>query len=201
MRSLRCYARSHPPIGEDTMKKRQTSDNRMTRRALVAGAAAGTLALAGEPASAQRCPAEPPPRTKGPPVWLDLDQQDLDDAYDQDVYAYNAKTISDRRVYQNQIAQEALGKPQREAYGPAEIEKLDIYKTGRPNAAMLVFIHGSSWRNGQSSQFTVYAEPYVKAGANFVVLDFTNVRETNGDIFPMVEQCRRAVAWVYRNAR
>jgi len=66
---------------------------------------------------------------------------------------------------------------------------------------VLVFIHGGGWRNGQSSQFTVYAEPYVKAGANFVVLDFTNVRETNGDIFPMVEQCRRAVAWVYRNAR
>jgi arylformamidase len=64
----------------------------------------------------------------------------------------------------------------------------------------MVFIHGGSWRGGRSSQFTVYAEPFVKAGANFVVLDFTNVRETNGDIFPMVEQVRRAIAWVYRNA-
>jgi arylformamidase len=26
------------------------------------------------------------------------------------------------------------------------------------------------------------------------------VLETNGDLFPMVEQCRRAVAWTYRNA-
>ncbi len=24
--------------------------------------------------------------------------------------------------------------------------------------------------------------------------------EANGDLFPMVDQCRRAVAWVYRNA-
>jgi len=39
------------------MKKRQSLDNRLTRRALVAGAAAGTLALASEPAAAQRCPA------------------------------------------------------------------------------------------------------------------------------------------------
>ena len=64
----------------------------------------------------------------------------------------------------------------------------------------MIFIHGGSWRGGRSSQFTVYAEPFVKAGANFVVVDFTNVGETNGDLFPMVDQCRRAVAWVYRNA-
>jgi arylformamidase len=41
----------------------------------------------------------------------------------------------------------------------------------------------------------------VKAGANFVVLDFSSVKETKGDLFPMVDQCRRAVAWVYRNAQ
>src|SRR5207245_651962 len=64
----------------------------------------------------------------------------------------------------------------------------------------MIFIHGGSWQGGRSSQFTVYAESFVKAGANFVVVDFTNVGETNGDLFPMVDQCRRAVAWVYRNA-
>jgi len=184
-----------------TIMRRHQSDHRLTRRVLVAGVAVGTFALAGEPASAQRCPAEPPPRQKGPLVWLDMDQQDLDDAYDQNVYAYNSKNLSDRRVYQNQIAQSVLDKPQREAYGPTEIEKLDIYKTKRPNAPVLIFIHGGGWRSERSSQFTVYAEPYVKAGANFVVLDFTNVNETNGDIFPMVDQVRRAVAWVYRNAK
>ena len=43
-------------------------------------------------AAAQRCPETPPPRIKGPPVWLDLDQQELDDAYDQSVYAFNTAT-------------------------------------------------------------------------------------------------------------
>ena len=176
------------------------NESRLTRRALVAGAAAGTLALGAEPASAQRCPAAPPGRTKGPLVWLEMDQQDIDEAYDNDVYAFNAKSINDRRVYNNQIVRDILDKPQRVAYGPSEIEKLDIYKTRRANAPVLVFIHGGSWRGGRADQFTVYAEPYVKAGANFVVLDFNNVGETNGDITPMVEQCRRAVAWVYRNA-
>jgi len=64
----------------------------------------------------------------------------------------------------------------------------------------MVFIHGGSWRSGRSEHFAVYAEPFVKAGAHFVAVDFTNVNETNGDLFPMVDQCRRAVAFVYRNA-
>jgi arylformamidase len=181
------------------MQAKTRSPSKFTRRSLLAGAAAGTLAVGTDGASAQRCPAEPPARAKGPAVWLDMDQQDIDEAYDNSVYAFNAKTIDERRVFNNQIVQSILPKPERVAYGPAEIEKLDIYKTKRANAPILVFIHGGSWQGGRSSQFTVYAEPYVKAGANFVVLDFTNVRETNGDIFPMVDQCR-AIAWVYRNA-
>ncbi len=179
------------------MTKKTSRD--ITRRALVAGTAAGTVALAGAPASAQRCP-EPPPRVKGPPVFRDLDQTDIDEGYDNDVYAFNAKHLGERRVFNNRIAQALLAKPERVKYGPADIERLDFYKTSRPNAPVLIFIHGGSWRGGRAEQFTTYAEPYVRAGANFAVLDFTNVGETGGDIFPLVDQCRRAVAWLYRNA-
>jgi arylformamidase len=173
-------------------------DGGLSRRALFAGAAAGALALTSEPASAQRCPA--PARSKGPLVWLDLDQQELDDAYDQSVYAFNAKNIAERQAANNEQALSAIGKPERVAYGPTEIEKVDIYKTKRPNAPTLIFIHGGAWQNGRSANFAVYAEPFIKAGAHFIPVDFNSVRETNGDLFPMVDQCRRAVAWVYRNA-
>jgi arylformamidase len=63
-----------------------------------------------------------------------------------------------------------------------------------------VYIHGGSWRNGRSAQVAFMAEPFVRAGAHFIAIDFNNVFETKGDLFPMVDQCRRAVAWVYRNA-
>jgi arylformamidase len=184
---------------EDVMQEdHHSSDDGISRRAMLAGAAAGALALASDPAAAQRCPE--PPRTKGPLVWLDLDQRELDDAYDQSVYAFNAKNIEERRAANNEQALSAIGRPERVAYGPAEIEKLDIYKTKRPNAPTLIFIHGGGWLNGRSANFAVYAEPFIKAGANFVAVDFDSVRDTDGDLFPLVEQCRRAVAWVYRNA-
>src|SRR5262245_44512086 len=175
-------------------------DRKLTRRALVASAAAGTVALAAEPANAQRCPAEPPPRTKGPLVWLDMDQQALDESYDQSVYAFNQQHIAARREERNELVRKVVGRPVRVAYGAAELEKVDIYKTRRANAPVLIYIHGGAWRNGRSAQSAYLAEPFVKAGAHFIAVEFNNVGETNGDIGVMVDQCRRAVAWIYRNA-
>jgi arylformamidase len=41
---------------------------------------------------------------------------------------------------------------------------------------------------------------FVNAGANFVILDFVQVQETGGNLLPMAQQVRSAVAWVYKNA-
>jgi arylformamidase len=182
------------------MQDHQRIEVKLTRRALVAGTAAGSLALVSDPATAQRCPATPPARTKGPLVWLDLDQEELDNAYDQAVYAFNTRSIAERQAANNEKALSVIGKPERVAYGPTDIEKVDIYRTKRLNAPTMIFIHGGAWRAGRSADFAVYAEVFVKAGANFIAVDFNDVIETGGDLFPMVDQCRRAVAWVYRNA-
>jgi len=180
------------------MSKDNSSTDGITRRAVVAtAAAAGTLAIAA-PADAQRLPA--PPRTKGPRVWLDMDQQDLDEAYDQRVYAFNQENIAERRNWNSEKVREVLGEPAVFAYGTPEIEKIEVYKTNRPNAPVNVYIHGGAWRGGRARQNAYMAETFVKAGAHFAPVDFYNVGETNGDLFPMVEQCRRAVAWVYKNA-
>src|SRR5579871_2518023 len=71
-------------------------------------------------------------RQKGPRVWLDMDQKELDDAYDQAVYAPNSEQVALRRNVNSKAARERL-KPQRLAYGPTDIEKLDLYTTKQPN--------------------------------------------------------------------
>jgi arylformamidase len=152
-----------------------------------------------------------PAKIKGPIVWLDMDQQELDDAYDQIVYAPNRDQVGKRRLANGALALARLGKPLRFAYGPTPIEGLDVYRTPSPpspasgggkggGAPVAIFVHGGAWRNGTASEFTSLAEPFVHAGAHFVVLDFTNVDDAKGSLFPMVEQVRRAVGWVYRNA-
>ena len=141
-----------------------------------------------------------PAPIKGPIVWLDMDQKELDDAYDQIVYAPNRDQVGKRRLANSALALKRLGKPLRFAYGATPIEGLDVYCTKAPNAPVAIFVHGGAWRNGAAAEFTCLAEPFVHAGAHFVVLDFTNVDDAKGSLFPMVEQVRRAVGWVYRNA-
>jgi arylformamidase len=163
----------------------ERADGEMARRLTVVGAAAAQAAA---------------PRAKGPPVWLDMDQKELDDAYDQAAYAPNREQLARRRVLGSQMVRARLGEPRRLAYGPTPIETLDLYAAARPGAPVAVFIHGGAWRTNNARDSAYGAETFVHAGAHFAVLDFVNVTEIGGDLMPMIEQVRRAVAWVAGNA-
>jgi arylformamidase len=149
------------------------------------------------------------PRAKGPLVWLDMDQTELDNAYDQSVYAPNQPLVYARMAAANAGALARLGKPRRFQYGAAEIESVDVYccksATASANvgakAPINIYIHGGAWRNGRSADFTSIAEPLVNAGAHSVIVDFNNIDDVGGNLMTMVRQVRGAVAWVYRNAR
>jgi arylformamidase len=94
-----------------------------------------------------------------------------------------------------------LGAPQRMTYGPKPIEQLDLFATSKPNAPINVFIHGGAWRARTVKDYAFMAEMFVRAGAHWVGLDFDGVEGTNGDLLPMADQVRRAVAWVHKNAK
>lgn len=76
-------------------------------------------------------PGTPP---KGPRVWLDMDQAELDAAYTQSVWAPNREQLFARHRSNSEIARTYLGAPQRYAYGATPIEALDVYRTTRPSA-------------------------------------------------------------------
>jgi arylformamidase len=139
-------------------------------------------------------------RAKGPLVWLDMDQKALDDAYDQAVYAPNRDIVHARNEFNSERVRARLGEPQRVAYGPTAIEQLDIFRTKAAKAPVNVFIHGGAWRLRQVKDYAFMAETYVNNGAHFVGLDFTGVDKTGGDLRPMVDQVRRALVWVWKNA-
>ncbi len=166
----------------------QTSGG-ITRRMTLTGL--GAAALAGGAAHAET----------GPTVWLDMDQKALDDAYDQSKYAPNRDQIVGRYATNSAALRARLGAPQRRAYGPTAIEALDIYPTTRANAPVNVFIHGGAWLRGAAKDYGFPAELFVRGGAHYVVPDFINVGEAVGDLMPMAEQVRRAIAWVHQNAR
>ena len=139
-------------------------------------------------------------RAKGPLVFLDMDQQALDDAYDQEIWAPNRGLIVERRKAASERARAILGQPKRVAYGAGEHEGLDIFSCGIKGAPVNVFVHGGAWRRNVAADYALQAEGLVRAGAHCVIIDFINVDQANGDLFPMYSQVRRALGWVCRNA-
>lgn len=139
-------------------------------------------------------------RQKGPPVFLDYDQTELDACYDQSVWAPNMSIVHERSDRSCEIARQYLGEPQRLAYGSSPIEMLDLFRAPVENAPVIIYVHGGAWRTGTSRRCHAAAEVFVAEGIHYIALDFINVDEAGGSLFPMIEQVRRAIAWIYRNA-
>jgi arylformamidase len=141
-----------------------------------------------------------PTREKGPRVFLDMDQQELDDAYNQIKYAPNQPQIVARFASASALARGVLGEPKRYAYGEKPVEGFDLFSADARSAPVCVLVHGGAWRQGEAKNYAFPAEPFVRAGAHFAVLDFDSVLDTGGDLMPIADQVRRAIAWIFTNA-
>ncbi len=139
-------------------------------------------------------------RIKGPLVWLDMDQQALDDAYDQTVLAPNRELTYEKAVFNSERVRQRLGAPRRFSYGPSEIEGLDVFSPRQSNAPVHVYIHGGAWRQRKAAEYAYMAEMFVRAGAHCVIPDFVGVEHCNGNLLTIADQVMRALAWVGRNA-
>jgi len=128
-----------------------------------------------------------------------MDQQALDDAYDQSKYAPNQQQVTGRYASNSAAVRERLP-PQRAAYGLSPSRCL----TSTPPSARCAESTSSSMAApGAAARPGTCPTPpscFVNAGAHYVVPDFVNVIDSKGDLMPMAEQVRRAVAWVFANA-
>jgi arylformamidase len=187
------------------MKNFEANDAiRITRRSLLAGALATAALTVSSAALGQQMQTHLPPRRtakpKGPLVFLDYDQEEIDLAYDQAPWAPNQAEITKRNAQKSAAALARLGQPRRVAYGSTEMEKVDIYVTKQTNAPINMFIHGGAWRSGNAKGAAYMSETFVDAGAHFISVDFNNAPEVDGNLMVMADQVRRAVAWVHKNA-
>jgi arylformamidase len=169
---------------------------RISRRGVLGTAAA----FAATPAFADVCPIGPPAHEKGPRVWMDMDQVELDAAYDQSFYAPLAGQIFKRFASLSNEARAHVGDPKQFSYGSTPVEALDLYPAKKANAPIFVFIHGGAWLRGEAKNYGYPAELFVNSGVNYIALDFIAVGPANGDISLMADQVRRGIAWTYKNA-
>src|SRR5258706_9801104 len=108
--------------------------------------------------------------SKGPLVYLNYPQAELDAAYDQSAYQSNIQQLRDRWISNSERTRQRIGPPMRRPYGPAEIEQLDIFRTERSTdgagAPVFVFIHGGAWRAGSAKTPAPPPATFIPAGAH-----------------------------------
>jgi arylformamidase len=131
-------------------------------------------------------------------VFLDYTQEQLDQAYDQLVWAPHRDAIQAEIRKDCEAVRKAMP-PRTERYGKSEMQLLDIYaRAGAARVPVLVYLHGGAWLRGSRLDVAYPAPAVTGRGAALVLPDFDNV-----SVVPlprMIAQCREAVDWTVRNA-
>ena len=131
-------------------------------------------------------------------VWRDYTQEELDANYNQGSLVPNVDDYLQDNLDRGAEARRTLPHIADVAYGPTRDEKLDIFPAGNRGGPVAVYCHGGAWTRTDKGHYSFLAPPFVAAGVNFVVLDFSLAPKATLD--EMVRQCRAGVAWTYHNA-
>ncbi len=83
-------------------------------------------------------------------------------------------------------------------YGDGAAESLDVFTTSRPDAPVLVFIHGGWWRSLDKKDFSFVAPAFAAAGALVVVPNYSLCPSVG--IEHIALQMVRALQWVWKHA-
>ena len=130
--------------------------------------------------------------TRLDPAWLDAQ-------YNNRARVADSAQILERWGRASALAREKSTKLLDVPYGDGEKETLDIFPTARPNAPVLVYIHGGYWRALDKSDASFVAPSFVQAGALVVVPNYALCPAVSIEHISL--QLARALAWVYRNAQ
>ncbi len=135
-------------------------------------------------------------------IYLDYTQQELDDAYDQPLWAPNFRQLLDaskvrcgalRRRMKNHLVH----------YGDGEEQAIEILPASTDDAPVLVFVHGGRWKPASGDPYIWFADTVVDLGVHFVAAKFSTLDPpTRSTRLPdMVDDLYKAFAWLYANVK
>jgi arylformamidase len=135
-------------------------------------------------------------------MYRDYDQASLDLQYD--VGAHYAGMEEFRATHA--AARDAANRAARaqdfarldQPYGTHAREKIDLFLADRPNAPLLIYIHGGYWKARDRSDFSFLGPAFADRGVSLAAVGYPLCPEVR--LRSIVESCRQAVAFLAGNA-
>ena len=139
--------------------------------------------------------------TDEPKVYLDYTQKELDDAFEQTVWAPNFEELRDKNKARCTEIRARFEHFERR-YGEGLHETVEIVPARQANAPVLLFVHGGRWRPQPDNAFVYFADTVVNAGAHLVAARFSTLDPPKAAtrMPDMIAELRRAVAWLGASA-
>ena len=86
------------------------------------------------------------------------------------------------------------------SYGTSAHEKLDVFAPANAkNLPVMIWIHGGAWTFGSKDEYSGAAPTFINAKAIYIAIGFDNIPPN--DMPGIINQCRKAITWVYNNAQ
>jgi arylformamidase len=135
----------------------------------------------------------------GKPVFLDYDQEKLDKAYDQSLWAPQMAQLEANDGTASAAARKTTP-PVTKQYGRTDVDLIDVFAPASASPTpILVFIHGGAWTRNTREDVSYPAPTFVGRGVAYLAPDFGSLQTVR--LPQMVESCRAAVAWTVRNSK
>ena len=83
-------------------------------------------------------------------------------------------------------------------YGNGEKDKLDIFRSGKPNAPIFIFVHGGYWQRGDKSIYSFVADSFVNSGIDVALIGYQLC--PGASMTNIVDKIREAIVWIWNNA-
>jgi arylformamidase len=144
--------------------------------------------------------------TDEPRIYLDYTQKELDDAFEQTVWAPNFEELRDKNKARCAEIRARFEHFERR-YGEGPHETVEIVPAkqapkGSGGGPVLFFVHGGRWRPQPDNAFVYFADTVATAGAHLVAARFSTLDPPKSPtrMPDMIAELRRAVAWLSANA-